>query len=232
MAGEMTSSHRPHVDLHSALRLRVEGLCVERGERRVIENLGFVLAGGETLKVTGPNGAGKSTLLRALAGLLPRGAGLVALEGAGEEEVAPQTHYLAHADGLKAQLTVAENLAFWADYLSAGDPAPNLPARDLSVAAALANVGLAHVAGAPVAILSAGQKRRVALARLMVAFRPLWLLDEPLTGLDASSREKFALAMRDHCALGGMIVAATHEPLGFDETRELRLGKKLKVAAS
>jgi heme exporter protein A len=231
MAEEMTSSHRPHVDLHSALRLRVEGLCVERGERRVIENLGFVLAGGETLKVTGPNGAGKSTLLRALAGLLPR-AGVVALEGAGEEEVGPQTHYLAHADGLKAQLTVAENLAFWADYLSAEDNAPNFPTRDLSVAAALANVGLAHVAGAPVAILSAGQKRRVALARLMVAFRPLWLLDEPLTGLDAASREKFALAMRDHCALGGMIVAATHEPLGFDETRELRLGKKPKVAAS
>ncbi len=227
----MTSSHRPHVDLHSALRLRVEGLCVERGERRVIEYLGFVLAGGETLKVTGPNGAGKSTLLRALAGLLPR-AGIVALEGAGEEEVAPQTHYLAHADGLKAQLTVAENLAFWAEYLSAGDPAPNFPARDFSVAAALASVGLAHVGGAPVAILSAGQKRRVALARLLVAFRPLWLLDEPLTGLDAASREKFAIAMRDHCALGGMIVAATHEPLGFDETRELRLGKTPKVAAS
>jgi heme exporter protein A len=231
MAEEMISSHRPHVDLHSALRLRVEGLCVERGERRVIENLGFVLAGGETLKVTGPNGAGKSTLLRALAGLLPR-AGVVALEGAGEEEVGPQTHYLAHADGLKAQLTVAENLSFWADYLSDEDNAPNFPTRDLSVAAALANVGLARVAGAPVAILSAGQKRRVALARLMVAFRPLWLLDEPLTGLDAASREKFALAMRDHCALGGMIVAATHEPLGFDETRELRLGKKPKVAAS
>ena len=231
MAEEMTSSHRPHVDLHSALRLRVEGLSVERGERRVIENLGFILAGGETLKVTGPNGAGKSTLLRALAGLLPR-AGVVALDGAGDDEVGPRTHYLAHADGLKAQLTVAENLGFWADYLAAEDAAPNFPARDLSVAAALAHVGLAHVAAAPVAILSAGQKRRVALARLMVAFRPLWLLDEPLTGLDAASREKFALAMRDHCALGGMIVAATHEPLGFDETRELRLGKTSKVAAS
>ncbi len=228
----MTSSHRPHADLHSALALRVEGLCVARGERRVVENIGFVLAGGETLKITGPNGAGKSTLLRALAGLLPRSAGAIALEGAGEEEVALQTHYLAHADGLKAQLTVAENLAFWARYLSAGESALNLSARDLSVAAALAGVGLAHVAGAPVAILSAGQKRRVALARLMVAFRPLWLLDEPLTGLDAASREKFAIAMRDHCALGGMIVAATHEPLGFDETRKLQLGKKPAGAAS
>jgi heme exporter protein A len=232
MAEEMTGSHRPHVDLHSALRLRVEGLCVERGDRRVIENLDLELAGGETLKVTGPNGAGKSTLLRALAGLLPRGAGRIALEGAGEQEVAPRTHYLAHADGLKAQLTVAENLAFWAEYLSSEETTPNLPARDLSVAAALGVVGLAHIAAAPVAILSAGQKRRVALARLMVAFRPLWLLDEPLTGLDAASRQKFALAMRDHCALGGMIVAATHEPLGFDETRELRLGKTRKGAAS
>ena len=180
----MTSSHRPHVDLHSALKLRVEGLCVERGERRVLDNVGFALAGGETLKVTGPNGAGKSTLLRALAGLLPRAAGVVALEGAAEEEVAPRTHYLAHADGLKAQLTVAENLAFWADYLFVEDNSEGGPARGLSVAAALASVGLAHVAEAPVAILSAGQKRRVALARLMVAFRPLWLLDEPLTGLE------------------------------------------------
>jgi heme exporter protein A len=232
MAEKMTSSHRPHAELHSALALRVEGLCVERGERRVVEDIGFVLTGGETLKVTGPNGAGKSTLLRALAGLLPRSAGAVALEGAGEEEVALQTHYLAHADGLKAQLTVTENLAFWADYLAPAGSAQDFSARGLSVAAALAGVGLAHVAGAPVAILSAGQKRRVALARLMVAFRPLWLLDEPLTGLDAASREKFAHAMREHCALGGMIVAATHEPLGLDETRELQLGKRPTGVAS
>ncbi len=231
MAEKMTSSHRPHAEFQSALHLRVEGLRVDRGERRVVDNVGFNLAGGETLKVAGPNGAGKSTLLRALAGLLPC-SGVVALEGAGEEEIALQTHYLAHADGLKAQLTVAENLAFWADYLAPGDLTPNFSTRSLPVAAALAVVELAHIAAAPVAILSAGQKRRVALARLMVAFRPLWLLDEPLTGLDAASRLKFAQAMCDHCARGGMIVAATHEPLGIDETRELLLGKRTTGDAS
>jgi heme exporter protein A len=196
--------------------LRVAGLCVDRGGRRVLSNISFSVASGEALVVTGRNGVGKSTLLRALAGLLPR-AGAVALEGVGEDnEPGPRAHYLAHADGLKAALTVAENLEFWANYLGG--------AGGRAIPEALGAVGLAHVAAAPVAILSAGQKRRVALARLLVAHRPLWLLDEPLTALDKASREKFASVMRAHCAGGGVVVAATHEPLGLEGARELPLG--------
>ncbi len=211
---------RPHVEIPSALHLRVEQLCVDRGGRRIINGVSFGVAGGETLKVTGRNGVGKSTLLRALAGLLPHAAGEIALDGAPDGELLPNLHYLAHADGLKASLTVAENLEFWAGYLAHGAP----DARSRAPLQALALVGLAHVASAPVAVLSAGQKRRVALARLLVAFRPLWLLDEPLTALDAASRRRFADVMRDHCAQGGMIVAATHEPLGDLEARELPMG--------
>lgn len=211
--------HRPHADFHSPLRLRVENLTVARGGRAVLSDVSFALSGGDALVVTGRNGVGKSTLLRAMAGLLPHAAGTVALDGAGEGELAPFTHYLAHADGMKAALAVSENLEFWADYLGRdADP------RSRSPKAALAAVGLAHALNAPFGALSAGQKRRAALARLLVAHRPVWLLDEPMTALDRASREKFTAAMRDHCALGGVIVAATHEPLGLDEARELALG--------
>ncbi|HMK89323.1 MAG TPA: heme ABC exporter ATP-binding protein CcmA [Methylocystis sp.] len=220
MREPVTTAARPHADMKPALRLRVESLCVERGGRRIITNASFGLAGGEALAVTGPNGAGKSTLLRALAGLLPIEAGTIVLEGAAESEVAPQAHYLAHADGLKAQLTVAENLEFWARYLALGDDARSLP-----IDAALDRLALGALADAPVAYLSAGQKRRAALARLLVAYRPLWLLDEPLTALDAASRGRFSEAMRDHCALGGVVVAATHEPLGLAGASFLALGK-------
>jgi len=205
-----------------ALELRVEDLCVERGGRRVLDRLGFALRAGEALKIAGPNGAGKSTLLRAIAGLLPRLSGRVALEGAGSDDLALNLHYLAHADGLRAALSVAENLEFWAAYLAA----PAGAAKSCSVAEALARVSLAHLAEAPVAFLSAGQKRRVALARLLVAYRPVWLLDEPLTALDARARAQFAQAMQGHCAGGGMILAATHEPLGLETTRELALGAR------
>jgi len=212
--------HRPHADLHSALRLRVENLAVARGGRPVLDGVSFTVSGGEALVVTGRNGAGKSTLLRAIAGLLPRLAGTVALDGAGEEaELPQQAHYLAHADGMKAALTVEENLAFWAGYLGRESES-----RSRSAEEALAVVGLGHALRAPFGALSAGQKRRAALARLLVAFRPVWLLDEPLTALDRASREKFAAVMRDHCALGGLIVAATHEPLGLEEAGELALG--------
>lgn len=213
---------RPHVPRASPLRLRVEDLCVERGGRAVIDGLGFSLECGEALIVTGRNGAGKSTLLRAIAGLLPRRSGRVAIEGGEEEETGSRLHYLAHADALKAPLTARENLEFWARFLVGADE----DRRSLSPERALKRVGLAHLGAAPVAILSAGQKRRIALARLLVAFRPLWLLDEPTSALDRASRERLAAAMTEHLAEGGMIIAATHEPLGLAGARELALGAK------
>lgn len=217
-----TPGPRPHAARGSALRLRVDDLCVDRGGRRVLDGLSFCLTSGEALLVTGRNGVGKSTLLRSLAGLLPRLRGRVEIEGAGDEDPSALVHYLAHADGLKAPLTARENLEFWARFLAPGDE----DRRSLGVAEALERVGLPQVAEAPVAILSAGQKRRIALARLLVAFRPLWLLDEPASALDRASRERLARAMIEHRALGGMIVAATHEPLGLEDARELALGAK------
>jgi heme exporter protein A len=213
-------AHRPHAERHSGLQLVVEKLGVDRGGRRVLSDVAFSVAGGEALIVTGRNGVGKSTLLRTLAGLLPRAAGSVELKGVDEDAVAAHVHYLAHADGMKAALTAQENLEFWASYLSRAESAGPV----LSAKAALERVGLGHVALAPFAILSAGQKRRVALARLLVAFRPLWLLDEPLTALDKGSRVCFSDIIRDHLGLGGIVVAATHEALGVNEARELMLG--------
>lgn len=211
---------RPHAVRSSALRLLVDDLSVERGGRRVLDGLSFSLESGEALLVTGRNGVGKSTLLRVIAGLLPRLRGRVEIEGVEGDEASALVHYLAHADGLKAPLTARENLEFWAQFLAGDDE----DRRSLGVDEALERVGLAHVAEAPVAILSAGQKRRVALARLLVAFRPVWLLDEPTSALDRASRERLAQAMVEHRALGGMVVAATHEPLGLEGARELALG--------
>ncbi|HEY8580832.1 MAG TPA: heme ABC exporter ATP-binding protein CcmA [Beijerinckiaceae bacterium] len=198
--------------------LTVEDLDLARGGRRLARGLAFSLAGGEALVVTGPNGAGKSTLLRALAGLLPPAAGRVALTGAGiaaDDPPGVHAHYLGHADALKAALTARENLAFWAGVLGGGTVGP---------LAALEALGLDHAADLPVAWLSAGQKRRVALARLLVAERPLWILDEPATALDAAAQTRLAEIMARHRSGGGLIVAATHAPLGLEDARELRLG--------
>jgi heme exporter protein A len=199
------------------MRLVGANVTIERGGRRLFSDLTFEVAAGEALAVTGPNGAGKSSLLRAIAGLAPRAAGAVALEGGDNEQtVGEQAHYLGHADALKGALTAGENLDFWAQMLAGRHGA-------LRVVAALDRLGLAHVVDFPVNVLSAGQKRRVALARVLVAYRPLWLLDEPTSALDAAARARLAEIMRAHLAGGGLIVAATHGPLGLD-ARELRLG--------
>ena len=200
------------------MRLRAWDLSMERGGRRLFSRLGFEAEAGAALIVTGPNGAGKSSLLRALCGFLPLASGAFALEGGeAERTVGEQAHYLGHADALKGALTAGENLAFWAGMLG-GDASPG------AARAALAKVGLAHVADFPARALSAGQKRRVALARLLVARRPLWLLDEPTTALDAASQGVFAAIMQDFLDEGGIVVAATHAPLGLAGARELRIG--------
>ncbi|HSU99388.1 MAG TPA: heme ABC exporter ATP-binding protein CcmA, partial [Roseiarcus sp.] len=192
---------------------------------RVLSGLSFEATQDSALIVTGPNGAGKTSLLRALAGFLPIEAGGFALEGGDPERTAgEQAHYLGHADGVKSALTAGENLAFAAAMLG-GDPSR---AAQL---AALSALGLAHAIDFPARLLSAGQRRRVALARLIIASRPLWLLDEPTTALDAAAQAALAAVMQAHLEGGGILVAAVHAPLGLDEARELRLGTTTEAMA-
>ncbi|WP_372424842.1 heme ABC exporter ATP-binding protein CcmA [Salinarimonas chemoclinalis] len=194
------------------MRLVVEDLESRRSGRRIFEGVSFALGPGEALVVTGRNGAGKSTLIAILSGRLRPAAGRVALEGAGERTLAESLHLVGHRDGLKSALTAGENLAFAADLLGA---------RGLSSREALERVGLGHAHDLPVAYLSAGQRRRTALARLLVAHRPLWLLDEPTSALDVASQETLADLMRSHLAGGGMLVVATHQALGLENPERL-----------
>jgi heme exporter protein A len=198
------------------MRLIAKHLASVRSGRSVFAELEFDLFAGEALAITGPNGAGKSSLLRIVAGLLPSSAGTLRLEGGDPEQlIAEQAHYLGHRDALKPSLSVRETLEFWQAMLGRAVLAP---------AAALAKVGLLHAADFPAAYLSAGQRRRLALARLLVSERPLWLLDEPMAALDAASEAMFTGLVSEHCAKGGLVLVATHTPLGFS-ARELRMGR-------
>lgn len=199
----------------AVMQIEASALSVERGGRVIFAGLGFQLAAGEALLVKGPNGAGKSTLLRALAGLLPLMRGEIRLNPPVEARRAELCHYIGHADALKPALTLAENLTFYAALLGGGDIAP-----------ALARLGLAGIADLPAGYLSAGQKRRAALARLVAIPRPIWLLDEPLTALDATSQTVVGDLMQAHLDSGGLIVAATHAPLPIP-ARDLVLGRPL-----
>ncbi len=213
------------------LILTVDGLAAERGGRPVFADLSFAARGGEALGVVGRNGVGKSTLLRVLAGLLRPAAGRIALDPPDAEDpdtpVAERAHYLGHLDALKPALTPLDHLETAAALFGrrGGLAAPNGGAV-ATPEEALDRVALGHAADLPCATLSAGQRRRVALARLLVAARPLWLLDEPATALDLASQEVLLGMMRDHLAGGGLVVAATHGPLGLDGLRELRLERR------
>jgi heme exporter protein A len=180
------------------MELTVSDLTVARGGVPILAGVSFTLSPGDVSVLRGPNGSGKTTLLRTVAGLQPAMAGSVT--GA-EERIA----YAAHADGLKAALSVTENLAFWAAVFGGAEIGPALDAFDLR-----------GLAGRRAGHLSAGQKRRLGLARLMVTGRPIWVLDEPTVSLDAASVVMFADAVRAHLAGGGMALIATHIDLGLE----------------
>ena len=196
------------------MRISASNLGCVRGSREIFRNVNFSLGSGQALAVLGPNGAGKSSLLRIVAGLLPSAAGQLTLDGGDPELTIPeQTHYVGHQDALKPSLSVGENLTFWARYLGGGANA---------VSEALAAVGLAPIRDLPAGYLSAGQRRRLSLARLVAVQRPIWLLDEPASALDQAAQVRLVDLMRAHLAGGGVILAATHAPLGLD-AQELRL---------
>jgi heme exporter protein A len=193
--------------------LEAEGLASIRGERLVFSGLGFRVAEGGALLLVGPNGSGKSTLLRLIAGLVRAEAGRLLWRGADAladlAEHARRVAYVGHLDAVKPGLTVAENLLVWG--------------RRAAVAAALEAVGLASLADLPAKMLSAGQRRRLALARLALRPAPIWLLDEPTLGLDTASVARFGAMLAAHRARGGVVLAATHFPLPLPGAAELAL---------
>ena len=201
-----------------SVQLAAENLVIERGGRTIVNGASFVVRPGEALILTGANGAGKTTLLRALAGFLPLAAGSVRLDpDGGDTTLAEQAHAIGHANAVKSNLTVAENVHFWARFLGGGDGAAARTDRALQAFA------LEDLAEFPASFLSAGQKRRLGLARLLAAPRPIWLLDEPTVSLDAASAARLAAVVNAHTGSGGIVIAATHLPLGLERSREFKL---------
>ena len=200
------------------LSLTAEKLACMRGDRQIFTALDFQVKSGEVLMVEGANGVGKTSLLRLIAGFLPPAAGSIAIvtdQGAVHEgeERSRQIGWLGHQDGVKPQLDVDEQLEFFARLYGATGGLDDT----------LERVGLFRQRRLPCRYLSAGQKKRLGLARLMVSGRPLWLLDEPFAALDTNGRALAAELMQAHCAAGGIVVAASHDPFGF-AARSLRLG--------
>lgn len=191
----------------------------------MIDDLSFTAEAGQPVILTGPNGAGKTTLLRVLAGLAEPDGGTLVLEGAPPDAARGEfSHYTGHRDAITAALTVAENIRFWATFLGGSDGA------DARVDRALAAFELDALADTPCRYLSAGQRRRTGLARLIAAERAVWLLDEPTVSLDARSTALLTAAIEQHVAGGGLVIAATHAPLALANAFELRLGLKARAA--
>lgn len=196
-------------------RLSLEGLALSRGGRRLFEGLGLELAAGEAVALTGRNGAGKTSLLRAIAGLVFTEAGVIGFGGVDPAEArASFVHFVGHQDGLKTSRTAREELEFWTRWMGGTADAAREAASTLE---------LTPLLDLEVRRLSAGQRRRLALSRLLAAPRPLWLLDEPMSPLDAGWRARFGDIMAAHLAGGGLIVAAVHDPLPIP-SRSLEIG--------
>jgi heme exporter protein A len=203
------------------MRLIAERLACARGGWVLYGGLSFSLTPGEALLVTGPNGSGKTSLLRQIAGLLPLDGGTLMLEGG---EVQDCTHYLGHAGAVRDALTVAENLEFWRDLYGGGGK--------LTPETALQRLHLLAQKDLPARILSAGQKRRLAIARLLTVQRPLWLLDEPDAALDAEGRASLTGIIAEHRAGGGMVIVASHSTLNVAPSREISLADIAGAAAA
>lgn len=201
--------------------LTAENLAVRRGEDLIFMNVSFKLSSGQAMLLTGPNGSGKSTLLRVIAGLLRPEEGRVTISGEGLEtdvRASEASHYLGHRNAMKQDLSVFENLDFWKKFLGDFNGGSSLSIEEAAEA-----VGLASITHLPFGYLSAGQQRRFAMAKLLVAWRTIWILDEPTAALDASADLMFTGLVKAHLAKGGMAVAATHQPLGLDPAQELRM---------
>jgi heme exporter protein A len=199
------------------MRLVAEDLACLRGGRTVFDGVSFAIGPGGALAVTGRNGAGKSSLLRLVAGLVPVAAGSLRLDGRDpDRSLGEHMHYAGHADALKPALTALENLSFWRALY--GEPW-------LEPQEALERLAIAHLADLPAGYLSAGQKRRLTLARLFVNRRPIWLLDEPTSAIDALTQARFAALARQHLDEGGLLMAATHGELGITATAVLEMSE-------
>jgi heme exporter protein A len=206
------------------MRLNAVDLACRRGGREVFNGIGFGVAAGHALAVTGRNGAGKSSLLRLVAGFIRPAGGRLWLEGGDSElSIAEQAHYLGHQDAVKPSLSVTENLRFWVAFFDGGA---------VKVENALEAVGLSGIAALPAAYLSAGQRRRLSIARLLAVKRPIWLLDEPTSTLDVAGKDRLTAFMQSHLADGGLILAATHGALGLSATQELSLDQSVDTRSA
>ena len=200
------------------MKLIIENLSLSRAGQEIVTGISFELSAGDALIVTGENGSGKSTTLRGVAGLLPLSGGSVTLlDETGKQfegETREYCHYLGHQNGMKPALTVHENLDFWQKFC--GEP-------DLTIEQALEEIDLAHTIDLPFSYLSAGMKRRVSIARLLVCDKPIWIVDEPTAGLDAQSVQMFTNLCKAFCEDGGILIAATHLPLGIETEKTLEI---------
>ena len=199
------------------LKLVVQNLGQRYGDLVLFRDVNFAVGNGQALVVTGDNGSGKSTLLRTLAGLMAPALGTVRLDGLDADEVmAEHCHLVSFANALKPEMTATETLVHWRDILGGGNKGPTVPE-------ALNMLGMSALAATPAGILSTGLKRRLALARILVAPRPLWLLDEPTAALDLASSRLVADMIRAHLKAGGLAVIATHLDLDINGVDALNL---------